>query len=110
MKDDTAGNVNVTIQVWDIGGQSIGGKMLDNYIYGANVREGSEISLNVVFFPLCYRPSFLCMTSPTTLALRILRTGLEWSAELYPTVRRRAGSHLTWHWSATRVSHSLHDV
>lgn len=50
MKDDTAGNVNVTIQVWDIGGQSIGGKMLDNYIYGANVREGSEISLDVVVF------------------------------------------------------------
>lgn len=40
----TAGGVNVTIQVWDIGGQTIGGKMLDNYIYGANVSEGSEIS------------------------------------------------------------------
>ncbi|XP_078534590.1 ras-related protein Rab-28 [Lissotriton helveticus] len=29
------GNVNVTLQVWDIGGQTIGGKMLDKYIYGA---------------------------------------------------------------------------
>ncbi|XP_023678518.1 ras-related protein Rab-28 isoform X2 [Paramormyrops kingsleyae] len=29
------GNLNVTLQVWDIGGQSIGGKMLDKYIYGA---------------------------------------------------------------------------
>ncbi|XP_045690627.1 ras-related protein Rab-28 isoform X3 [Phyllostomus hastatus] len=29
------GNLNVTLQVWDIGGQTIGGKMLDNYIYGA---------------------------------------------------------------------------
>ncbi|XP_062069073.1 ras-related protein Rab-28 isoform X1 [Lepus europaeus] len=29
------GNLNVTIQVWDIGGQTIGGKMLDKYIYGA---------------------------------------------------------------------------
>ncbi|XP_019335285.1 ras-related protein Rab-28 isoform X2 [Alligator mississippiensis] len=29
------GNVNVTLQLWDIGGQTIGGKMLDKYIYGA---------------------------------------------------------------------------
>lgn len=29
-------NMNVTLQVWDIGGQSIGGKMLDKYIYGSN--------------------------------------------------------------------------
>uniref|UniRef100_A0AAZ3RFT7 Ras-related protein Rab-28 n=1 Tax=Oncorhynchus tshawytscha TaxID=74940 RepID=A0AAZ3RFT7_ONCTS len=29
------GNLNVTLQVWDIGGQSIGGKMLDKYVYGA---------------------------------------------------------------------------
>ncbi|XP_042325574.1 ras-related protein Rab-28 [Sceloporus undulatus] len=31
------GNVNVTLQVWDIGGQTIGGKMLDKYVYGAQV-------------------------------------------------------------------------
>uniref|UniRef100_H9GBC6 RAB28, member RAS oncogene family n=1 Tax=Anolis carolinensis TaxID=28377 RepID=H9GBC6_ANOCA len=31
------GNVNVTLQVWDVGGQTIGGKMLDKYIYGAQV-------------------------------------------------------------------------
>lgn len=30
------GNVNVALQVWDIGGQTLGGKMLDKYIYGAN--------------------------------------------------------------------------
>lgn len=29
-------NINVTLQVWDIGGQSIGGKMLDKYIFGSN--------------------------------------------------------------------------
>ncbi|XP_070300365.1 ras-related protein Rab-28 isoform X1 [Salvelinus sp. IW2-2015] len=29
------GNLNVTLQVWDIGGQTIGGKMLDKYVYGA---------------------------------------------------------------------------
>uniref|UniRef100_A0A8C7DP45 RAB28, member RAS onco family n=2 Tax=Oncorhynchus TaxID=8016 RepID=A0A8C7DP45_ONCKI len=31
------GNLNVTLQVWDIGGQTIGGKMLDKYVYGAQV-------------------------------------------------------------------------
>ncbi|ROL53561.1 Ras-related protein Rab-28, partial [Anabarilius grahami] len=31
------GNLNVALQVWDIGGQTIGGKMLDKYIYGAQV-------------------------------------------------------------------------
>lgn len=29
------GNLNVTLQVWDIGGQTLGGKMLDKYAYGA---------------------------------------------------------------------------
>jgi len=27
----------VAMQVWDIGGQSIAGEMLDKYIYGADV-------------------------------------------------------------------------
>uniref|UniRef100_T1ISH5 Ras-related protein Rab-28 n=1 Tax=Strigamia maritima TaxID=126957 RepID=T1ISH5_STRMM len=30
------GSRNVTVQVWDIGGQTLGGNMLDKYIYGAN--------------------------------------------------------------------------
>ncbi|CAH1784003.1 unnamed protein product [Owenia fusiformis] len=30
------GNINVALQVWDIGGQTLGGAMLDKYIYGAN--------------------------------------------------------------------------
>jgi len=29
-------NTEVALQMWDIGGQSIGGKMIDNYIYGAH--------------------------------------------------------------------------
>ncbi|XP_065919294.1 ras-related protein Rab-28-like [Dysidea avara] len=29
------GDVHVTLQVWDIGGQTIGGKMIDNYVSGA---------------------------------------------------------------------------
>ena len=48
--------MNVTLQVWDIGGQTIGGKMLDNYIYGANVSEaslqGSELSPRLMPFSL----------------------------------------------------------
>ena len=28
----------MTLQIWDIGGQTLGGKMLDNYLAGANVR------------------------------------------------------------------------
>lgn len=32
-----SGNIHVALQVWDIGGQTLGGKMLDNYIYGSHV-------------------------------------------------------------------------
>lgn len=30
------GDVNVCMQIWDIGGQSIGGKMVSNYIHGSH--------------------------------------------------------------------------
>ncbi|XP_035233400.1 ras-related protein Rab-28-like isoform X2 [Stegodyphus dumicola] len=30
------GSVNVTLQLWDIGGQSLGGEMFDKYLYGAH--------------------------------------------------------------------------
>ena len=30
------GNANVTIQLWDIGGQSLSGEMFDKYLYGAH--------------------------------------------------------------------------
>mmetsp|Transcript_27040 Transcript_27040/g.46624 ORF Transcript_27040/g.46624 Transcript_27040/m.46624 type:complete len:227 (+) Transcript_27040:152-832(+) len=29
------GDINVALQIWDIGGQTIGGKMINNYIFGA---------------------------------------------------------------------------
>jgi hypothetical protein len=35
---DLPGNVHVALQIWDIGGQSCGSKMLGNYIYGAGTR------------------------------------------------------------------------
>ena len=31
------GDTQVALQVWDIGGQTLGGAMLNNYIYGAHV-------------------------------------------------------------------------
>eukprot|EP00128_Syssomonas_multiformis_P007001 Colp12_sorted_trinity150504_noHs@25074 len=31
-----SGDIHVAMQLWDIGGQTIGGKMLTNYIYGSN--------------------------------------------------------------------------
>lgn len=30
------GDIQVALQLWDIGGQTIGGKMIKNYIYGAS--------------------------------------------------------------------------
>ena len=37
VKINFTGGINVAMQVWDIGGQSIAGGMLDKYIYGADV-------------------------------------------------------------------------
>lgn len=31
----------MTLQVWDIGGQTLGGKMLDKYVFGAHVSIGA---------------------------------------------------------------------
>ena len=35
---NVSGNVHVALQVWDIGGQTLGGQMLDKYIYGSQVQ------------------------------------------------------------------------
>lgn len=32
-----SGNVHVALQVWDIGGQTLGGKMLETYVFGSSV-------------------------------------------------------------------------
>ncbi|XP_050006152.1 ras-related protein Rab-28 isoform X3 [Alexandromys fortis] len=50
------GNLNVTLQVWDIGGQTIGGKMLDKYIYGAQGISLVTFSMSELGVDL----SFLC--------------------------------------------------
>lgn len=49
--------MNVTLQVWDIGGQTLGGKMLDKYVYGAHVRymmHNSVLLLLNVLYDLIY--------------------------------------------------------
>ena len=50
----------MTLQVWDIGGQTVGGKMLENYIYGANVCS-SFIVYNVLFLISSFRLFFSFM-------------------------------------------------
>ena len=52
------GDQQVTLQVWDIGGQSMGGKMLDNYIYGADVRWSDGVC---VFLCVCVCVCVLCV-------------------------------------------------
>ena len=34
----TTGSTHVALEIWDIGGQTIGSTMLSNYIFGAHVR------------------------------------------------------------------------
>ena len=40
----------MTLQVWDIGGQTIGGKMIDNYVSGAEVSAYNDGYTNVITF------------------------------------------------------------
>ena len=37
----------MTLQVWDIGGQTLGGKMLDKYVYGSQVGFGWQENVDV---------------------------------------------------------------
>lgn len=41
--DYSEGDVQVALQIWDIGGQSIGSKMMSKYIYGAHVRDPRDM-------------------------------------------------------------------
>jgi Ras-related protein Rab-28 len=42
-----SGAGNITLQIWDVGGQSLAGNMLDKYIFGAHVsREHSIIVID----------------------------------------------------------------
>jgi len=44
--------LNVALQVWDIGGQSIGGRMLDKYIYGSHVSTTTLTVVSCLLLPL----------------------------------------------------------
>jgi len=59
------GNVSVTLQVWDIGGQSIFGKMIQTYIFEANA-----VSVNYYLYFGILRLS-LCMILQISKASRI---------------------------------------
>ena len=43
----------MTIQVWDIGGQTIGGKMIDNYVSGAEVRLSTAVGIMKLYYITC---------------------------------------------------------
>jgi Ras-related protein Rab-28 len=43
------GNVYVALQVWDIGGQSIFGKMIETYIYEANAVTIKTLNILLIF-------------------------------------------------------------
>ena len=46
---------HVTLQVWDIGGQTLGGKMLENYIFGAHV--SNKLYIMCKYEVILYIPS-----------------------------------------------------
>lgn len=46
----SVGNVNVTIQLWDVGGQSLNGEMVDKYLYGAHVSRWLNYSALIFYF------------------------------------------------------------
>lgn len=60
------GDRNVTLQVWDIGGQTLGGNMLDKYVYGAQVGAINFLEKQLIIFfvliPLYVKPGcFVCV-------------------------------------------------
>ena len=55
------GDIYVTLQVWDIGGQTIGGRMLDNYVYGSHVRR-VHVLLCICVTRSNYRHTLNCNT------------------------------------------------
>lgn len=38
-------NIELSFQIWDIGGQTLGGEMLDKYLYGAHVNHLSSFKI-----------------------------------------------------------------
>lgn len=63
------GNIQVTMQVWDIGGQSIFSKMITTYIYEANaVSTGRLPSLETTT-----RSKVMCLTKPLSIGAANIR-------------------------------------
>ena len=58
------GEVHVALQIWDIGGQTIGGKMIGNYIYGAQVWNRTEEKAPPRRYQVPYYHSRACAFRP----------------------------------------------
>lgn len=43
-----SGAGNITLQIWDVGGQSLAGNMLDKYVYGADVSKQQSYTVIII--------------------------------------------------------------
>ena len=66
---DVTGSTHVALEIWDIGGQTIGSTMLSNYIFGAHVSILTTIILNLVS-----KCPFFVHVTVYTLLLQYLRS------------------------------------
>ncbi len=72
------GSYNVTLAVNDVGGQTLGGAMLDKYIFGADVK--LNLPVNFVCFMIIIRLFCLFMILQIYKVLRISKIGIiQWS-------------------------------
>ena len=69
------GEIQVALQVWDIGGQSIGSKMISNYIYGAHiVLPMASFSVLGIFLTFCMEEAKVADRLGVTLTLLLTAT------------------------------------
>lgn len=70
---------NVTLAVNDVGGQTLGGAMLDKYIFGADVKKNKKqnrFQKRIFFFHFLFRRSFCSFTTSQTFKVStISKTG-----------------------------------
>lgn len=83
-----SGSYNVTLAVNDVGGQTLGGAMLDKYIFGADVSSASLFRLFSVIVRWFHRLSCWCMTSRTCKVSRISKIGITRWISIVPVENR----------------------
>ena len=65
--------MHVTLQVWDIGGQTLGGKMLEKYIFGAHVSSNfSNFLFKLHVYIIISLQNRITVESPLSSHLRLL--------------------------------------